>query len=154
MENDALGVMKIGDALELAYGAGMDLVEVAPTAKPPTCRVMDYGKHRYQLQKKQALARKNQKIVEVKEVILRPNIDENDFQVKLRNIKRFLSDANKVKITLRFRGRELSHMDIGARVIERIKDIVLEEELAKLDFGPRMEGRQMLMILAPVTGKK
>lgn len=127
---------------------------MAPDSKPPVCKILDYGKYRYQQQKRVAQARKNQKIVELKEVILRPNIDENDFQVKLRNVRRFLESGNKVKVTLRFRGRELTHIDLGKKVILRIRDIVLEEEIGKIDYEPKREGRNMLMIISPVLPKK
>ncbi|TDN49239.1 translation initiation factor 3 (bIF-3) [Azoarcus indigens] len=125
----------------------MDLVEIAPMAKPPVCRVMDYGKFKYQEQKKAHEARLKQKQVQVKEVKLRPGTDENDYQIKLRNLKRFLEEGDKCKVTLRFRGREMAHQEFGLRQLERIK--VDLEELGQVEQMPKMEGRQMIMIIAP-----
>lgn len=153
-EGEALGVIPLEEALKKAEESNLDLVVVAPDSNPPVCKILDYGKYRYQQQKRVAQARKNQKVVELKEVILRPNIDENDFQVKLRNVRRFLESGNKVKVTLRFRGRELAHVDLGKKVIFRIRDIVLEEELGKIDYEPKREGRNMLMIISPAIAKK
>lgn len=125
----------------------MDLVEIAPMARPPVCRIMDHGKFKYQEQKKAHEARQKQKQVQVKEVKLRPGTDENDYQIKLRNLKRFLSEGDKAKVTLRFRGREMAHQEIGLRQLERIRDDVAE--IAQVEQMPKMEGRQMVMVVAP-----
>ena len=139
--------MGIRQAMQMAEEAGVDLVEIAPLAQPPVCRIMDYGKFKYQEQKRQHEQKLKQKQVQVKEVKLRPGTDENDYQIKLRNMTRFLQEEDKVKVTLRFRGREMAHQEIGMRQIERIKaDLV---DLANVEQMPKMEGRQMVMILAP-----
>ena len=143
--------MSARQALHLAEEAGVDLVEIAPLAQPPVCRIMDYGKFKYQEQKRQHEQKLKQKQVQVKEVKLRPGTDENDYQIKLRNMTRFLQEEDKVKVTLRFRGREMAHQEIGMRQIERIKaDLV---DLANVEQMPKMEGRQMVMILAPSKKK-
>ena len=143
--------MNIRQALQMADEAGVDLVEIAPLAQPPVCRIMDYGKFKYQEQKRQHEQKLKQKQVQVKEVKLRPGTDENDYQIKLRNMTRFLQEEDKVKVTLRFRGREMAHQEIGMRQIERIKaDLV---DLANVEQMPKMEGRQMVMILAPTKKK-
>jgi translation initiation factor IF-3 len=134
-------------ALEAAEGAGLDLVEIAPTAQPPVCKVMDFGKFRYQEQKKAHEARLKQKQVQVKEVKLRPGTDENDYQIKLRNLRRFLEEGDKCKVTLRFRGREMAHQEFGLRQLERVKADL--EDLGLVEQMPKMEGRQMIMIVAP-----
>ena len=139
--------MNIRQALQMADEAGVDLVEIAPLAQPPVCRIMDYGKFKYQEQKRQHEQKLKQKQVQVKEVKLRPGTDENDYQIKLRNMTRFLQEEDKVKVTLRFRGREMAHQEIGMRQIERIKTDL--QELATVEQMPKMEGRQMVMILAP-----
>ena len=139
--------MSARQALHLAEEAGVDLVEIAPLAQPPVCRIMDYGKFKYQEQKRQHEQKLKQKQVQVKEVKLRPGTDENDYQIKLRNMTRFLQEEDKVKVTLRFRGREMAHQEIGMRQIERIKTDL--QELATVEQMPNMEGRQMVMILAP-----
>ncbi len=139
--------MSARQALHLAEEAGVDLVEIAPLAQPPVCRIMDYGKFKYQEQKRQHEQKLKQKQVQVKEVKLRPGTDENDYQIKLRNMTRFLQEEDKVKVTLRFRGREMAHQEIGMRQIERIKTDL--QELATVEQMPKMEGRQMVMILAP-----
>jgi len=131
----------------MAEEAGLDLVEIAPMAKPPVCKIMDYGKFKYQEQKKAHEARLKQKQVQVKEVKLRPGTDENDYQIKLRNLKRFLDEGDKCKVTLRFRGREMAHQEFGLRQLERIKADL--EELGQVEQMPKMEGRQMIMIIAP-----
>ncbi len=131
----------------MAEEAGVDLVEIAPLAKPPVCRVMDYGKFKYHEAKKQHEAKLKQKQVQVKEIKLRPGTDENDYQIKLRNMTRFLEDEDKVKVTMRFSGREMAHQEIGMRQLERIKADLLE--LAQVEQMPKMEGRQMVMMLAP-----
>ena len=150
-EGEQVGVVNIRTALQMAEDAGVDLVEIAPLAKPPVCRVMDYGKFKYHEAKKQHEAKLKQKQVQVKEVKLRPGTDENDYQIKLRNMIRFLEDEDKVKVTLRFRGREMAHQEIGMRQLERIKADLIE--LALVEQMPKMEGRQMVMMLAPSKKK-
>jgi len=146
---EQIGITPFREALQMAYDANLDLVNVAPQAKPPVCRIMDYGKFRYEQQKKEKEARKNQKIVDVKEVWFRANIEEHDFNTKLRNVLKFLRDGDKVKCSVRFRGREITHADIGKKVLER----VLKEanELCIVERTPKLEGRSMIMILAPKT---
>ena len=134
-------------ALQMAEEAGVDLVEIAPTAKPPVCRIMDYGKFKYQEQKRAHEAKLKQKQVQVKEVKFRPGTDENDYQIKLRNMTRFLEEEDKVKVTLRFRGREMAHPELGMKLLQKVKADF--EEVSKVEYEPRMEGRQMIMILAP-----
>ena len=146
-EGEQLGVVSVRAALEIADEAGVDLVEIAPMAQPPVCKIMDYGKFKYQEQKKAHEARSKQKQVQVKEVKLRPGTDENDYQIKLRNLKRFLADGDKAKVTLRFRGREMAHQELGMRQLERIRDDL--EGLAVVEQMPKMEGRQMVMVIAP-----
>ncbi len=126
----------------------MDLVEISPNAKPPVCKIMDFGKFKYEQQKKESEARKKQKIIEVKEVKFRPNTDIHDYDVKMRNVVRFLSNGDKVKVTLRFRGREMAHQDLGRRLLERVAADT--EELGKVEAMPRMEGRQMVMLINPL----
>ncbi|MCA8907344.1 MAG: translation initiation factor IF-3 [Rhodospirillaceae bacterium] len=142
-----VGVVGIREALEAAAQIGLDLVEVSPNADPPVCKVLDYGKYKYEAQKKKNEARKKQKVIEVKEIKLRPNIDTNDYEIKLRNARRFLDDGDKVKVTLRFRGREMAHQELGMNVLTRVRDNL--EGLAKVEQMPKMEGRQMIMVLAP-----
>lgn len=144
--------MSIRQALQLAEEAGVDLVEIAPMAQPPVCRIMDFGKFKYQEQKRQHEQKLKQKQVQVKEIKLRPGTDENDYQIKLRNMLKFLEDGDKVKVTLRFRGREMAHQDIGMRQIERIRGDV--QDVASVEQMPKMEGRQMVMILAPGRKKQ
>ena len=151
VEGEQLGVMSIRAALQLAEEAGVDLVEIAPLAKPPVCRVMDYGKFKYQEQKRAHEAKLKQKQVQVKEVKLRPGTDENDYQIKLRNMTRFLEEEDKVKVTLRFRGREMAHQEFGMRQLERIKADL--EVVGQVEQMPKMEGRQMIMIIAPAKKK-
>ena len=146
-EGEQLGVLAIGDALDRAADVGLDLVEVAPNADPPVCKFLDYGKYKYEAQKKKSEARKKQKIIDVKEIKMRPGIDEHDYQVKMRNMRRFLDDGDKVKVTIRFRGREMVHQDLGMRVLDRVRGEL--EELVKVELMPRLEGRQMIMIMAP-----
>jgi translation initiation factor IF-3 len=141
------GIMPTSAALEAAQEAGLDLVEVSPTADPPVCKILDYGKYRFQEQKKKNEARKRQKIVEVKEIKLRPNIDDHDYDVKARAMNRFFDEGDKVKVTLRFRGRELAHPELGMKLLQKVKADF--EERAKVEYEPRMEGKQMIMILAP-----
>ena len=135
------------DAQSRATDAGLDLVEISPDAVPPVCKVMDFGKYKYQEQKKAAEARKKQKIVEIKEIKMRPSIDNHDYDVKMRAMQRFFDDGDKVKVTLRFRGRELAHQELGMRVLQRVKSDT--EKIAKVEAEPRFEGRQMVMVLAP-----
>ena len=142
-----VGVVAIAEALARATEAGLDLVEISPDANPPVAKILDFGKYKYQEQKKAAEARKRQKIVEIKEIKMRPSIDDHDYDVKMRSIKRFFDDGDKVKVTLRFRGRELAHQELGWEVLQRVK--VDTEPIAKVESEPRMEGRQMVMVLAP-----
>ncbi|MBL8390251.1 MAG: translation initiation factor IF-3 [Candidatus Accumulibacter sp.] len=146
-DGEQLGIMSVRAALALADDAGVDLVEIAPMAQPPVCRIVDFGKFKYQEQKRQHEQKLKQKQVQVKEVKLRPGTDENDYQIKLRNMTRFLEEEDKVKVTLRFRGREMAHQDIGMRQIERIRADL--QELALVEQMPKMEGRQMVMVLTP-----
>jgi translation initiation factor IF-3 len=146
-EGENRGIVPTRDALQMAIDAGLDLVEVAPNAVPPVCKVMDYGKFKFQEQKKAAEARRNQKTVEVKEIKLRPGIDDHDYDTKMKAMKRFFEEGDKVKVTLRFRGREMAHLDLGAKVLDRVK--VDTVTYAKVEQESRLEGRQMIMILAP-----
>ena len=146
-EGEKRGVTPIATALEMAREAGLDLVEVSPTARPPVCKILDYGKYKYQAQKKAAEAKKKQKIVEVKEIKMRPNIDTHDYEVKMRAMLRFFEDGDKVKVTLRFRGREMAHQNLGFELLKRVQDEV--EEIAKVEQYPKLEGRQMMMVIAP-----
>lgn len=148
---EQIGVVSIREALQLATEANMDLVNVAPTAKPPVCRIMDYGKFRYEQQKKEKEARKNQKVVELKEVRFSANIDEHDYQTKLRNVVKFLKEQDKVKCSVRFRGREITHASIGQKVLERVA--VEVEELGTVERRPKLEGRSMIMIISPKEAK-
>ncbi|MBI0434188.1 translation initiation factor IF-3 [Roseomonas sp. KE0001] len=146
-DGEMLGVMSAREALLRAYDAGMDLLEISPNAVPPVCKITDYGKFKYEQQKKANEARKKQKIVEIKEIKVRPNIDDHDYDVKMRAAKGFLEEGDKVKVTLRFRGREMAHQDLGVKVLERIRTELVE--LAKVEQMPRLENRQMIMVLAP-----
>ena len=141
------GTVETVVAIKMALEAGMDLVEISPNNNPPVCKIMDYGKFKYSAQKKAAEARKKQKIVEIKEIKMRPSIDDHDYDVKMRAIKRFFEEGDKVKVTLRFRGRELAHQELGWQVLQRVKADV--EPISKVESEPRMEGRQMVMVLAP-----
>ncbi|PPQ43324.1 translation initiation factor IF-3 [Rhodopseudomonas palustris] len=134
-------------AIKMAMDAGMDLVEISPTSSPPVCKIMDYGKYKYSAQKKAAEARKKQKIVEIKEIKLRPMIDDHDYEVKMKAMQRFFEEGDKVKITLRYRGREMAHQEIGTKLLEKVKNDVAE--IAKVEQDPRFEGRQVVMVLAP-----
>ncbi len=142
-----VGVVSIRDALMAAEDAGLDLVEVSPNAEPPVCKILDYGKFKYEAQKKAAEARKKQKIIEVKEIKLRPSIDDNDYGVKMKSARRFLEEGDKVKVTMRFRGREMAHQDIGMSVLVKVRDDL--QDLSKVEQMPRLEGRQMVMVLSP-----
>lgn len=142
-----IGVVPIRDALDRADQAGLDLVEIAPAADPPVCKILDYGKYKYEIQKKKNEARKRQKVIDVKEIKLRPGIDDHDYDVKMRAMKKFLGEGDKVKVTLRFRGREMAHQELGAQVLDRVRADLTE--LTKIEQYPRMEGRQMTMVMAP-----
>ncbi|WP_313808320.1 translation initiation factor IF-3 [Sphingobium sp.] len=146
-EGENLGVMFTQEAIERAYEIGLDLVEVSPTADPPVCKFLDIGKYKYEAQKKANIARKTQKTQELKEIKMRPNIDDHDYDTKMKKVHDFIGEGDKVKITLRFRGRELSHQQLGMQLLQRVAENV--GEIAKVEAYPRMEGRQMLMVLAP-----
>jgi translation initiation factor IF-3 len=146
-EGEKRGEMSVDAALELAAESGLDLVEVSPNTKPPVCKLLDYGKYKYQAQKKANEARKKQKVIDIKEIKMRPNIDTHDYEVKMRSMHRFFGDGDKVKVTLRFRGREMAHPELGRALLERVKADI--EEIAKVEMEPKMEGRQMMMVLAP-----
>lgn len=146
-----MGIVPIEEALESAESVGLDLVELDANAQPPVCRIMDYGKHRFELSKKQQAARKKQKQIQVKEVKFRPGTDEGDYQVKLRNLRRFLEDGDKAKVTLRFRGREMAHQDLGMKLLNRVEADL--GDLIVVDQRPRMEGRTMVMMLSPRKSK-
>ncbi len=144
---DKHGITDIDTALAMAQEEGLDLVEVSPNAKPPVCKIIDYGKLKYQEQKKAAQARKNQKTVEVKEIKMRPNIDTHDYDVKMRNVRKFIENGDKVKMTIRFRGREMAHQQLGMQLLDRVREEM--EETSKVEAAPKLEGRQMMMVLAP-----
>ena len=146
-DGEMLGVMSARDALMRAFDAGLDLLEISPNAVPPVCKILDYGKYKYEQQKKANEARKKQKTVEIKEVKVRPNIDDHDYDVKMRAMKSFIGEGDKVKVTLRFRGREMAHQDLGIKVLERIRQEL--GETIKVEQMPRLENRQMIMVLAP-----
>ena len=142
-----LGVVKLNKALEMAESIGLDLVEVSPNAKPPVCKILDYGKFKFKAQKKAAKAKKKQKVIEIKEIKFRPNIDTNDFNIKIKSVSKFLSAGDKVKITLRYRGREMAHRELGIKILEKIKEQTVS--LSRVELEPKLEGRQATMILAP-----
>lgn len=146
-EGENHGVTDTKKALEMAKDAGLDLVEIVPNAEPPICKILDLGKLKYQNQKKAAESRRKQKVLEIKEIKMRPNIDTHDYMVKLKAIHRFINDGDKVKITLRFRGREMAHQNLGAQLLERLKND--SAEFSKVELEPKLEGRQMLMVIAP-----
>ncbi len=146
-----IGIVRTSEALRMAEEADVDLVEIAPNAQPPVCRLMDYGKFRYQEQKKAQEIKARQKVIQVKEVKFRPATDENDYQTKLRALRRFLADGDKAKVTLRYRGREMAHQQLGAQIMDRIRTDLAEE--AQIEQNPKMEGRQMIMVLAPKKKK-
>lgn len=148
VENEQIGIVSTREALRMAEEAEVDLVEIAPLAKPPVCRLMDYGKFKYQEAKKAHEAKLKQKQVQVKEIKLRPGTDENDYQIKMRNMVRFLEEGDKVKVTLRFRGREMAHQEFGMRQLERVRTDLTE--LGQVEQMPKMEGRQMVMVIAPI----
>jgi translation initiation factor IF-3 len=146
-DGEMQGVLTVREAMQRAFAVGLDLVEISPNADPPVVKILDFGKYKYELQKKKNEAKKKQKVIEIKEIKVRPNIDENDYQVKMRAMKSFIEEGDKVKVTLRFRGREMAHQDIGIRVLERIRS---EMDLTtKVEQMPRMENRQMVMVLSP-----
>ena len=147
-DGEMLGVVPIAQALQTAEESGLDLVEVSPNAEPPVCKVLDYGKYKYEDQKRKAEARKKQKTIDVKEIKMRPGIDTHDYDVKMRAMHRFLDEGDKVKVTLRFRGREMAHQDLGRKVLDRVRTDI--EEIGKVEQMPKMEGRQMIMVVAPV----
>lgn len=146
-DGEMIGVVSRQEGLAQAFAAGLDLVEISPNADPPVCKILDYGKYKYELQKKRNEAKKKQKVIEVKEIQMRPVIDDNDFVIKCKAIKRFLEEGNKVKVTMRFRGREVSHYEIGAKILDRVKEDF--DEVAKVEQLSKLEGRQMVMVLAP-----
>ncbi|TLU61117.1 translation initiation factor IF-3 [Thalassotalea litorea] len=149
IDGEALGVVSLNEGIDRAETAGVDLVEISPTAKPPVCRVMDYGKFLYEKSKELKEQRKKQKQIQVKEIKFRPGSDEGDYQVKLRNLKRFLEGGDKAKVTLRFRGREMAHQELGIELLTRVKNDL--EDIAQVESFPRrVEGRQMVMVLAPI----
>ncbi len=144
---EQVGVVSKSDALQRAFAAGLDLVEISPNADPPVCKILDYGRFRYEAQKKKNEARKKQKIIDVKEIKMRPNIDSHDYDVKMRAANRFIGEGDKVKVTMRFRGREMVHQDLGLKVLHKVRGEL--EEIAKVEQFPKLEGRQMIMVLAP-----
>ena len=146
-EGEMQGVMTAREAIQRAYSVGLDLLEISPNADPPVVKILDFGKFKYEQQKKRNEAKKKQKVIEIKEIKVRPNIDENDYQVKMRAMKSFIEEGDKVKVTLRFRGREMAHQDIGIRVLERIRAEL--DPVTKVEQMPKMENRQMVMVLSP-----
>ena len=146
-----IGVVKLQKALAMAEDIGLDLVEVSPNAKPPVCKILDHGKFKFEAQKKAAKAKKKQKVIDIKELKFRPNIDLNDFNIKIKSIKKFLDAGDKVKISLRYRGREMAHRDLGIKVLERVKEET--KEISKVELDPKLEGRQAVMILSPEDKK-
>jgi translation initiation factor IF-3 len=146
-DGEMIGVVTAREALLRAYDVGLDLVEISPNAVPPVCKILDFGKFKYEQQKKANEARKRQKVVEIKEIKVRPNIDDHDYEVKMRAARSFIEEGDKVKVTLRFRGREMAHQDLGAKVLERIRTEL--GETVKVEQMPRLENRQMIMVLAP-----
>jgi translation initiation factor IF-3 len=143
---EMIGVLPTREAIQMAYSAGLDLVEIAAAANPPVCKILDLGKYKYEIQKKKNEARKKQKVIEVKEIKMRPSIDEHDYQVKMRSMRRFLDEGDRVKVTIRFRGRELVHQDLGQKVLDRVREEL--GEVGKIEQMPRIEGRQMVMVIA------
>jgi translation initiation factor IF-3 len=144
---EMIGVMSAREALIRAYDLGLDLVEISPNAVPPVCKILDYGKYKYEQQKKANEARKKQKVVEIKEIKVRPNIDDHDYDVKMKQMKNFIGEGDKVKVTLRFRGREMAHQELGVKVLERIRNDLIE--LVRVEQMPKLENRQMVMVVAP-----
>jgi translation initiation factor IF-3 len=148
-DGEMRGVMSVREGIALAEEYGLDLVEVSPNADPPVCKILDHGKYKYELQKKAAEARKKQKIVDLKEIKLRPGIEKHDYEVKMRNARRFLEEGDKVKVTMRFRGREMSHQQIGMDLLKRVREDIAD--IGKIDMEPRFEGRQIMMIISPAA---
>ena len=146
-DGEQVGVVSVAEGIGMADEAGLDLVEVSPNATPPVCKILDYGKYKYEAQKKANEARKKQKTIDVKEIKMRPGIEEHDYQVKMRSVRKFLDNGDKVKMTIRFRGREMAHQDLGMRVLDRVRD-ELDEEV-KIEQYPKNEGRLMTMVMAP-----
>ena len=146
-DGDMVGVISVEEGVELADDVGLDLVEVSPNADPPVCKILDYGKYKYAEQKKANEARKKQKTIDIKEIKMRPGIDEHDYQVKMRSVRRFLDGGDKVKMTIRFRGREMTHLNLGMKVLDRVREEI--DELAKVEQFPKTEGRLMTMVIAP-----
>ena len=144
---EMIGVMSAREALIRAYDVGLDLVEISPNAVPPVCKILDYGKYKYEQQKKANEARKKQKVVEIKEIKVRPNIDDHDYEMKMKQMKNFIGEGDKVKVTLRFRGREMAHQELGVKVLERIRSDLIE--LVKVEQMPKLENRQMVMVISP-----
>ena len=144
---EMVGIVTRNDALDMAADAGLDLVEIAPNADPPVCKILDFGKYKYEEQKKKNEAKKKQKVIEVKEIKFRPSIDDHDYDVKMRSMQKFIGEGDKVKVTMRFRGRELAHQELGMDVLMRVKDDL--DAIAKVEQFPRMEGRQMTMVVSP-----
>jgi translation initiation factor IF-3 len=142
-----VGIVSLREGFDMATEVGLDLVEVSPNAEPPVCKILDYGKYKYEIQKKKNEARKKQKVIEVKEIKLRPTIDDNDYDVKMRAMRKFIEEGDKVKVTLRFRGREMAHQELGVKVLDRVREQL--DDLAKVEQFPKMEGRQMVMVMAP-----
>ncbi|MBY0291867.1 MAG: translation initiation factor IF-3 [Alphaproteobacteria bacterium] len=145
---EMVGVLFQKEALEKAYKAGLDLVEVSPNADPPVCKILDYGKYKFEEQKRRAEIRKKQKIIEIKEIQLRPGIDKHDFEVKMRSARKFIEEGDKLKVTLRFRGRELSHQELGMDVLNRVKDFL--QDIAKVEQYPKLEGKRVIMVMGPL----
>ena len=145
INGEMVGVLPTREAIQMAYSAGLDLVEIAAAADPPVCKILDLGKYKYEIQKKKNEARKKQRVIEVKEIKMRPGIDEHDYQVKMRSMRRFLEEGDKVKVTIRFRGRELVHQDLGLKVLDRVREEL--EDIGKVEQMPRIEGRQMVMVI-------
>ncbi len=145
---EMVGVVTHKEAMERAFKAGLDLVEVSPNAEPPVCKILDYGKYKFEEQKRRAEIRKKQKVIEIKEIQLRPGIDKHDFEVKMRSARKFIEEGDKLKVTLRFRGRELSHQQLGVEVLNRVKATL--EDIAKVEMHPKLEGKRMIMVMGPV----
>jgi translation initiation factor IF-3 len=145
---EMVGVVSLKQALERAFAAGLDLVEVSPNADPPVCKILNHGKFKYEEQKRRAEIRKKQKIIEIKEIQLRPGIDKHDFEVKMRSARKFIDEGDKLKVTLRFRGRELSHQELGMEVLNRVKDAL--QDIAKVEQFPKLEGKRVIMVMGPV----
>lgn len=146
-----VGIVPVKQGLELAAQSGLDLVEISPNAEPPVCKVMDYGKYKYELQKKESIARKNRKVITIKEIKIRPGIDPHDYEIKLKSVRKFIQDGDKVKFTMRFRGRELSHQEIGLKLLEQVKTDM--GDIIRVEHEPKFEGRQIVMIIAPAGQK-